>query len=121
MLLNVSFTLEPRTINGLQVPIDKQCTAKIRTAFNDRIVEYRSKFYVSATFTCPAGVQLKSPELTFQEPVMLCLSGEPFHDEGGMLSCLVAQGNLSHITRKSVFEDLDQVRLKPACSATEAS
>ena len=29
--------------------------------------------------------------------------------------------HMSHVTRKPVFEIFDQVRLKPACSATEAS
>ena len=48
---------------------------------------------MSQTFTCPAGVRLQSPQLTFQEPVMLCLRGEPVQDENRILSCLVSPGN----------------------------
>ena len=92
--MNLSFTLEPRTVNGLQIPLDNECAVKIRTAFNEKIADYRSKFYVNPTFTCPTRLQLQSPVLTFQEPVILCLSGEPVRDENGILSCLVSQGKL---------------------------
>ena len=33
----------------------------------------------------------------------------------------VAQQYMSHVTKKTVFGVSDQLRLKPACSATEAS
>ena len=45
----------------------------------------------------------------------------PDQEEHKNQECHQAQHNVSHVTRKSVFVVFDQVRLKPACSATEAS
>ena len=63
----------------------------LKSKLNNGIDNYKSQFSVTETYTCP-GVQLKSNELTFQEPVMFCLNGEPVLSDGRLVSCLVSQG-----------------------------